>query len=125
VVTVLLLLTGYTHLHDFVWVPGGAAFILVVMVIVLWLLERKVWTFWTLQSPNRRLTYRLDDDAILVETESGNARYEWKKLRRLWRYRDVWLIEVVKNMSVFFPPSAPEEIKEFVVDRCREAGVRV
>ena len=112
------------YIDDLTWSDMALGTILVVMVLVLIMLERKVFEIWLKQSPNRRLTYRLDDDAIVVETESGNARYEWKGLRRLWRYGDVWLIEIVRNMSVFFPTSAPEAVREFVVSRCREAGIK-
>ena len=38
---------------------------------------------------------------------------------------DIWLLEIVKNVSVLFPSSAPQAARDYVVERCREAGVRV
>ena len=72
-----------------------------------------------------RFTYRLHPDAIEVKMPNGTARHEWKGLRRLWRYHDIWLIEIVKMQSVLFPSTAPQEARDYVVERCTEAGVRM
>lgn len=82
--------------------------------------------FWSKLSPNHTVRFRLDDEGFDLLLESSEARYEWAGLRRLWRYDDVWLIEIVKNVSAFFPPDeAPAEAREFIVERCRAAGVRI
>jgi len=81
---------------------------------------------WLKQSPDGTILFRADHEAITIDLEESHTRYNWGDLRRLWRYDDVWLIEVVKNTSVLFPPQdAPEEMKRFIVERCRNAGVRV
>ena len=86
----------------------------------------RVFDLWSKQSPNHLVIWQLDDDGFKVDMGASASRFEWKGLRRLWRYQDVWILEIVKNMSVFFPPDAvPDEVREFVVDRCIEAGVRV
>ena len=85
-----------------------------------------VFDFWSKLSPDHTMRFRLDDEGFDLLLESSEARYEWSGLRRLWRYDDVWLIEIVKNVSAFFPPDvAPTEAREFIVDRCRAAGVRI
>ena len=88
--------------------------------------SRRIFEFWSKQSPGRSIRYVLDDEGFDVQLEHSSARYTWKGLRRLWRYSDVWIVEIVKNLSVFFPPDAvPAEVREYVVERCRDAGVRV
>ena len=80
----------------------------------------------TKQSPDRRMTFRLSDDAIEVDLGNSQSRYPWDGLRRLWRYPDVWLLEVLRDRSVLFPVgAAPDAAREFVVERCRSAGIRV
>ena len=102
-------------------------------VMIVWrfyaLLEkvaRRVFDLWTKQSPGGVIRYELDDEGFSVVLENGNSRFSWEGLRRLWRYHDVWLVEILKMQSVFFPPDqAPEEVREFIVERCQAAGVRV
>lgn len=88
--------------------------------------SRRVYDLWSTQSPDHIVIWKLDDEGFKVDMAGSASRFEWKGLRRLWRYQDVWILEIVKNMSVFFAPeSAPEEARQFIVDRCIEAGVRV
>ena len=85
-----------------------------------------VFGFWSKLSPNHTMRFRLDDEGFDLLLESSEARYEWSGLRRLWRYDDVWMIEIVKNVSAFFPPDeAPHEARDFIVECCRAAGVRL
>ena len=103
-------------------------------VVFVWALLFRAWRLgaarvvelWTKQSPERVMAFRLDDDGFDVDVGSAHTRYTWAGLRRLWRYSDVWIIEIVKNLSVFFPPeAAPEEARAFIVERCKANGVRV
>jgi len=72
------------------------------------------------------MVFRFDDDGFDVVVGSATNRYAWRGMRRPWRYPDVWLLEIVKNMSVFFPPqAASDEVQAYVVKRCRDAGVGV
>lgn len=81
---------------------------------------------WTTQSPSGVVRFVLDDDGFEVRMDRSHARYAWSDLRRLWRYDDVWMIEVVKMQSVFFPPDcAQPEAMDFLAERCRAAGVKV
>jgi len=81
---------------------------------------------WLKQSPNRRLNFSVDDDGIVVSLEKGSSRYSWGDFRRVWRYSDVWILEIVKNRSVLFPiREAPAEMANYMVDRLRAAHVRV
>lgn len=102
-------------------------------VVLLWGLLYRAWCLgavrlvelWSKQSPDRVMAFRLDDEGFDVDVGSAHARYTWAGLRRLWRYSDVWIIEIVKNLSVFFPPeAASEEARAFIVERCEANGVR-
>ena len=87
---------------------------------------RRVYDLWSKQTPEHVIIWQLDDEGFKVDMDATSSSFEWKGLRRLWRYRDVWILEIVKNMSVFFPPdAAPEEVREYIVARCIDAGVRV
>ena len=112
------------------WVLGVA---LVGAVVIIWRfcsllnkLGKRVFELWTLQSPSGKIQYQLDDEGFVVIAGESRSRFEWQGLRRLWRYDDAWLVEIVKMQSVFFPPDqAPVAAREFMVERCRHAGVRV
>ena len=87
---------------------------------------RRVVALWRKQAPSGRMLWRLDDEGFEVVLEEARARYAWSGLRRLWRYRDVWIVEIVKNTSTFLPPDAvPEDARGLIVEPCRAAGVRV
>ena len=106
---------------------GTIGFIVSALVVGLKLLSaaKRVDALWAIQSPDRSILMRLDDDGFDVVTGSSDARYEWKALRRLWRYPDVWAIEIVRRFSVLFPPdAASDEVRAYIVERCEAAGVR-
>lgn len=78
------------------------------------------------QSPDHSMRFVADDEHIAVHFEQGEQRYRWEDLRRIWRYPDVWLIEIVKNRSLLFPPlAASTEMKDFITERSRAAGLKV
>ena len=71
-------------------------------------------------------TTELDDEGFSVVHESSRSHFTWQGLRRLWRYDDVWLVEILKMQSVFFPPDqVREEVRDYILERCRAAGIRV
>ncbi|MCK5945227.1 MAG: hypothetical protein KAI24_24780 [Planctomycetes bacterium] len=84
-----------------------------------------VYDLWLRQSPSRTIRYELDDDGFAIHMDHASSRFAWRGLRRLWRYPDVWLIEVVRKQSAFFPPEgAGAEALAFIEQRCSQAGVR-
>lgn len=101
--------------------------------LVAWLLMRRferqvdvTLEHWQKLSPSSTIRFVLDDEGFAVEMPHGSSRYGWSGLRRLWRYPDTWLIEIVRKHSVLFPPDAASpEAREFLLERCRTAGVRV
>ena len=120
-----------------VWTGEWSPLILGIIAVgtaVLWFLlfrtlrsaARQIVALWRTQSPDGTMTFRFTEEGYELEIASASSQNTWKGLRRLWRYDDVWIIEIVKRMSVFFPPSAADpETLAFVEARCREAGVRV
>ena len=88
---------------------------------------RRLDRLWAIQSPERRFTWRLDERGlqVLLGAQEEGARFAWSDLGRLSRHPDVWTLEVAKAFGLFFPPRvAPDAAREFLLERCREAGVR-
>ena len=104
---------------------GGAVAGLVVVPWKFNTIVRSTLALWVHGNPERKLTYRLGPEAIDIETPDSRASHRWKDFRRLWRYSDIWLLEIVKKQSVLFPSEAPEDARSYVVKRMREAGVRI
>ena len=115
------------------WHPWLSGFLLAAAAVSVWrfhaMLGRaagRVFELWSKQSPGGVIRYELDDEGFSVVLENSRSRFSWNGLRRLWRYDDVWILEIVKMQSVFFPPGpVPGEVRDYIVERCRSAGVRV
>ena len=130
---VLLILAGVLRFANGYWEPlmsgacGVGALAAVWCIHKLWAtMAQRVFEMWTKQSPSGVIRYELDDDVFAVVTETSRAEFKWNALRRLWCYDDVWLLEIVKMQSVFFPPDqAPREARDYIAERCRASGVRV
>ncbi len=85
---------------------------------------RRVCEIWSKQSPSGIIRYELDEEGLTVRFDHAHSRFEWTGLRKLWCYSDVWLLEIVKMQSVFFPPEQVAcEAKDYIRERCRAAGV--
>jgi len=115
------------------WVLWATAFMLLCAIFVVWRfyfaldsIGKRVHELWIKQAPDRVIRYQLDDDGFDIVMQNARTHYDWKGLRRLWCYHDAWLIEIVRMQSVFFPPEGvSEEIRDYIVERCRASGVRV
>lgn len=114
------------------WEPPAATYVAGILIgafiappVALWKIVGSVYRHWKFESPDCIIDFRFHDDAIEVEMPSGSSRHEWKGLRRLWRYEDVWLLELVKMRSIVMPADMPREVRDFVSERCRAAGVKV
>jgi hypothetical protein len=108
----------------------GAVAVTLVLVAVLRLLAfrravRRTHELFRKQSPSGEVHFRLDDDGITIEMDHARNVQAWGGLRRLWRYPDVWLLEVVEDQSILFPArAASAEALAFLLERCRSNGVR-
>lgn len=115
------------------WLPLMTGALVAAAGIIVWRIHhllttvaRRIDALWRRQTAEGRIRYELDDEGFTLHLGESQSRHAWQGLRRLWRYDDVWLIEIVEMQSVFFPPDqVPAEAREFIVERCREAGVRV
>ena len=86
----------------------------------------RICELWKTQSPSGTIRYRLDEEGVDVHFDNAQSRFEWASLRKLWCYPDVWMLEVVKMQSLFFPPDqAPQEARDYIRARCEAAGVPV
>jgi hypothetical protein len=107
-------------------VASGTIAVIGVFIVTFRGLVERTFQLWSRQSPSGNMRFVLDDEGFTVCMDQTTSRYHWQGLRRLWRYHDVWIVEIVKNQSVLFPPEAASaEKREFIVERCRRAGVRV
>lgn len=110
--------------------PVGGALIagaIVGLALIPWKITRtakRTEAYWVRLSPDRLIRYRLFPDAVEVELPNGTGRHQWAGMRRLWRYRDIWLLELVRGWSVLVPSDAPPEALDYIAERCRAAGVR-
>lgn len=105
---------------------ASAAGILAARVIVLRRAVDATHAYFVNRSPNRIMRFTVTETEITVEFENTSDRYTWKGMRRLWRYPDVWLIEIVRMRSILYPvQAAPSEMSDLVVEACRRAGIRV
>ena len=87
---------------------------------------RSAYQLWLRQSPSRQIRYELFDDGFTIHMDHASSRFAWQGLRQLWRYPDVWLIEVIRKQSAFFPPEcASSEARAFLEERCRTGGAKV
>ncbi|MEE9392946.1 MAG: hypothetical protein V3W41_10615 [Planctomycetota bacterium] len=83
------------------------------------------YALWLRQSPSQTIRFRAGTDRLTVHLDSGEQSYAWSDLKQLWRHSDVWLFEIVRDVSVLFPPhAAADAMKDFILERCRENGVR-
>lgn len=104
----------------------GALLVVVVSLVTYRALLERTHQLWRRQAPDGSATLRADDAGFVVESGRATVRYAWGDLRRLWRFPDAWLLEIVKQQSVVFPPTAASaEALTFIEERCRQAGVRV
>ena len=105
---------------------GGIAIIAAKLVFSFRASVDRTFELWEKQSPTHEMRFALDAESISIQLEHASNCYAWKDIKRLWRYSDVWLIEVATKASVLFPATeAPDDVKGFLVERCRAAGVRV
>ena len=129
----LLLLAVVLRLTSGSWDPVLTRALALGAVVVSWsfhsLLGKfagRVFDLWARQSPNGIIRYELGDETFAVVAGASRSEFQWKGLRRLWRYDDAWMLEIVKMQSVFFPPDeVPREVLDFIVERCAASGVRV
>jgi len=86
----------------------------------------RLYELWSKQAPDRRFRFTFDDAGFWAHAGDSRSRYRWSDVRRLRRHDDLWMLEIAKGIGLFLPPSrASEETRDYVVQRCRAAGVRV
>ena len=109
-----------------VGIPLGVALLPLVFFLRLRISVYRTYELWRKQSPTHTIRYLADADGLTVELGHAQSRHAWTSFRRLWRYPDIWMLEVVRMQSVLFPPrEASEAMNAFIVDCCRGKGVRI
>lgn len=105
---------------------GGFIATIALVVVLFARVARSTYSIWERQCPSRKIRYELDDEGFQIHMDHASSRFAWQGIRRLWRYDDVWLIEIVRKQSAFFPPeSASDAARIFIAERCKSGGARV
>ena len=70
--------------------------------------------------------FAFTDANIKIISDSGQAEFAWKTIKKVWRYPTIWLI-LVRNEGFFTLPNAnlDEELENFIIGKVRENGGKV
>ena len=81
------------------------------------------------ESPDNRVTVRVEQESITFETIELVSTLKWSAIKRLWKFPDVLLIGFHKNMRTGISPLpvAPlgAELCRFIEEKVREHGGQV
>ena len=107
------------------WVWYG----LVPLAVIL-LLVRSLWVSGVVVRSVSKLgehsiTYRLEEDAIHCITPYGIGHYPWPTIRRLTRYRDLWLLYADGGALVFPKDRLRGGVAQFILDKVNASGGEV
>ena len=110
----------------FIWVAGSLTAVEIFLLVMIRVSIVRTDQLWSTQAPDRRMRFSFDDEGFDVLLGESKTRYAWTSLKQLWRYPDVWLLEVVRMMSVFFPAdAATPEVRAYISERCQAANIKV
>ena len=87
-------------------------------------LKRALSIFRQMETP--QVTFRFDEEGISAESDLGSSSIQWKLVKKLWRFPDVWLL-MFSNSSYSVLPlaSIDAELKEFIIESVRKSGGKV
>jgi hypothetical protein len=79
------------------------------------------WAHWRgMRAKLRRMrepkaTFRLSDDDVAIEVDSGSSRLPWTTIKAIWRFDRVWLLMLASNQFVTLPlQGAPPDALAFL-----------
>jgi hypothetical protein len=79
------------------------------------------WAHWQgMRAKLRRMkepkaTFRLSDDDVSIEADSGSSRLPWTTIKDIWRFDRVWLLMLASNQFVTLPlQGAPSDALAFL-----------
>ena len=77
---------------------------------------------------DRRISVRVDDDSITLQSADGQATMRWSSIKRLWRFPEVLLLfwhRKDSNYSILPVETLGSELAQFIQDKVREHGGEV
>ena len=79
------------------------------------------WAHWRgMRAKLRRMrepkaTFRLSDDDVAIEVDTGSSRLPWATIKAIWRFDRVWLLMIASNQFITLPlKDAPPEALAFL-----------
>ncbi len=67
--------------------------------------------------------WRFSDDGLTIESELSQAVTKWRAVKKVWLFRDAWLLFFSKvSYSTLPVEGVPPEVRAFVLSKVREAG---
>ena len=62
-----------------------------------------------------RATFRLSDEQISIEADTGSSRLPWDAIKDIWRFDRVWLLMLASNQFITLPlQGAPPDALAFL-----------
>jgi hypothetical protein len=122
--TAVLLVKG-----DRSWLVGGlgtVSALLALSTTCLYVvsLRRALWKFNRMLSKSIHFTFT--ESEISSTSDLGSSKFSWRAIMEVWRFPDVWLLFVAKNIYFILPLAELDlSIQAFIADRVAHHGGRV
>ena len=72
------------------------------------------------------IVFRVTDDCFIVTSPTSESRLSWVTIKKVWRFKDLWLLFVGPSKFVMLPTAVlSDDIESFIVDKIRAGGGRV
>ncbi len=85
---------------------------------------RSLKIFEQMESPQAE--WRFNDNSFSVSSDIGKAEYKWKIIKKIWKFKSVWLLFYANQSYSTLPvDSMSAEIMEFVQQRVTQNGGKI
>ncbi len=71
------------------------------------------------------IRWRFEEDSLVCRSDDREGTFQWKAIRRLRRFPDVWILQFGETPTPLPPADLGPELREFLERKIREAGGRV
>jgi Mn2+/Fe2+ NRAMP family transporter len=86
--------------------------------------RRSMKIFREMESPTA--SWRFTQEGFSIHSDVGKSEFQWRILKKLWCFDDVWLLLYANQTYSTLPASKiPEETKAFIVQQVRLHGGEV
>ena len=86
--------------------------------------KRSLSIFERMESPTAHLEF--DDTSVSMKSDTGSSTFEWKMIKKLWCFTDVWIFMYVNQaISIIPKESVTQEIEEFIIKKITENNGKI